>query len=99
MNNLKINSHNITIESSKKVYIKRSIEISGTNTSLPIEIIADFSNIPEELHHIYLDSYKYTYNNDTKIFDNTKPEPPKPPKSQIIRKSGIFFDWFIDRFK
>lgn len=92
------NNSNITAESSKKVYIKRSIEISGSNTILPIEIIADFSNIPDELHSIYLDSFKYIYNNDNKIFDNTKPDPPKPPKSQIIRESGLF-DWFRERFK
>lgn len=94
-----INSNdNITAESSKKVYIKRSIEISDSNTILPIEIIADFSNIPDELHQIYLDTFKYIYNNDNKIFDNTKPDPPKPPKSQIIRESGLF-DWFTDIFK
>lgn len=99
MENISINSENNYItNNSSKVKIKTSIEIIGSNKELPIEISADFTNIPEHLHQIYLDSFLYTYNKDINVFDNTKPEPPKPPKDRIMKESGIF-DWFTDRFK
>lgn len=44
-----------TNDSVNRITMKSSIEIKGTYTELPIEITADFSNIPPQLHETYLE--------------------------------------------
>ena len=45
---------NLTIQSKPIVKIQTNINIIGTNTKLPIEVTADFTNIPTDLHEMYL---------------------------------------------
>lgn len=56
-----------------KVIIRASINIAGTNTHLPIECVADFSNVPENLHKIYFDAFRYQYEGSSNVYNNTEP--------------------------
>jgi hypothetical protein len=64
----------LTIKGSTKATIKRSIEIVGTNSVLPIEIIGDFKDIPQHLHQMYIESMIASYSS-INVHDNTKEEP------------------------
>lgn len=64
----------LTIKGSTKATIKRSIEIVGTNSVLPIEIIGDFKDIPSHLHQMYIESMIASYGS-VDVYDNTEPEP------------------------
>jgi len=64
----------LTIKGSTKATIKRSIEIVGTNSVLPIEIIGDFKDIPPHLHQMYIESMIASYGS-VDVYDNTEPEP------------------------
>jgi hypothetical protein len=55
-----------------KLIVKTSITIVGSNTELPINIVADFSNIPNHLHQIYFQSLMSQYNISVNVYDNTK---------------------------
>jgi len=66
--------NHLTIKGSTKATIKRSIEIVGTNSVLPIEIIADFKDIPPHLHQMYIESMIASYGS-VDVYDNTEPEP------------------------
>jgi hypothetical protein len=71
-----INSdNNLTMKGTGKVIIKSDIKIAGTNTILPIECVADFSNVPENLHQIYFEAFRYRYESSSNVYNNTKPEP------------------------
>jgi hypothetical protein len=54
-------SENLTMKDSSKATIKSSITIMGTGTELPIEITADFENIPPHLHQLYIQSMISSY--------------------------------------
>ena len=54
-------SENLIIKGSSKATIKSSITIMGTGTELPIEITADFKNIPPHLHQLYIQSMISSY--------------------------------------
>jgi hypothetical protein len=64
----------LTTKGSSKATIKRSIEIVGTNSVLPIEIIGDFKDIPPHLHETYMRSMLASYGS-VDVYDNTEPEP------------------------
>jgi hypothetical protein len=64
----------LTIKGSTKATIKRSIEIVGTNSVLPIEIIGDFKDVPPHLHQMYIESMIASYGS-VDVYDNTEPEP------------------------
>ena len=64
----------LTMKGSTKATIKRSIEIVGTNSVLPIEIIGDFKDIPQHLHQMYIESMIASYGS-VDVYDNTEPEP------------------------
>ena len=49
------------MKDSGKATIKSSITIMGTGTELPIEITADFKNIPPHLHQLYVQSMISSY--------------------------------------
>jgi hypothetical protein len=57
------------------VKIKTRIKIYGTGTELPVEITADFNNIPHHLHQSYLQSLTYQYNTSVSVYNNTEEEP------------------------
>ena len=75
------------MKGSGKVTIKSSIKIAGSETSLPIECTADFSNIPTHLHQIYFDAFRYQYNNQVNVHNNTEPLTIEEQKSE----------WRLDR--
>lgn len=55
------NTAQITMKGTTIVTMKRSIEIVGSGVELPIKIEADFKDIPERLHHIYLQALESSY--------------------------------------
>ena len=67
------NGH-LTMKGSSKATIKSSIEIVGTNSVLPIEIVGDFKDIPPHLHQIYMQSMLASYGS-VNVYNNTEPEP------------------------
>lgn len=75
MGKLTLNTdNNLTINVKPIVTIKNSIIIAGTDTELPIEIVADFTDVPKHLHGIYLSSLDSKYNSDVKILRNKEPK-------------------------
>jgi hypothetical protein len=70
------------MKGSGKVTIKSSIKIAGSETSLPIECTADFSDIPTHLHQIYFDAFRYQYNSQVNVHNNTEPLTIKEQKSE-----------------
>ena len=64
------------MKGSSKAIIKSSIKIVGTNSVLPIEIVGDFKDIPENLHQIYMQSMLASYGS-VNVYNNTKDEEPK----------------------
>jgi hypothetical protein len=77
-NELKLDNNNkLSIESNTNVILESSITIVGSNTTLPVEIIADFSNIPNYLHYEYYQALIYQYNKDIKIYNNVDEESTK----------------------
>ena len=83
-------SENLMIKGSTKVIIKSSISIVGTDTELPIDITADFKDIPPHLHQIYMQSMMSSYGR-VNVYDNTKDEI-KPPsnKNNMNRLKQLF---------
>ncbi len=91
MNNLIIDpKNNLTINVKPIAVINTGIELAGYKSELPIKIIADFTNIPEEQHEIFLRTFKYFYNTEVNVYDNTTKEEPK-----MIEKKKR--DWTINR--
>ena len=72
----------LTMEGSGLVTINTSIKIYGTGTELPIKIVADFNNIPHELHYLYYQSLVSQYNTSVNVYDNTKEDEPKTIEEQ-----------------
>ena len=70
------------MQGSGKVTIKSSIKIAGSGTHLPIECTADFSTIPTHLHQVYFDAFKYQYNSQVNVHNNTEPLTIKEQKSE-----------------
>ena len=68
------NSGKLTMEGSTKVTINASQTIVGTGTILPIQIIADFKDIPPHLHQLYMQSMWASYGS-VNVYDNTNEEP------------------------
>ena len=67
-------SSHLTMEGSTKVTIKASQTIVGTGTQLPIEITADFKDVPPHLHQLYMQSMWASYGS-VNVYDNTNEEP------------------------
>jgi hypothetical protein len=76
-NELKLDNNKLSIKSTNNMVIKSSIILVGSNTILPVEIIADFSNIPNYLHFEYYQALIYQYNKDIDIYNNVYKEPTK----------------------
>jgi hypothetical protein len=85
--NLSLESNNsFTIQGSNEVTINNSIEILGTNTELPVKVIADFSNVPTHLHGIYLQSFQYQYGKDVRVWNNTSEPTKVKTKKSLLDK-------------
>ena len=63
-------SSHLTMKGSTKVTINASQTIVGTGTILPIQIIADFKDIPPHLHQLYMQSMWASYGS-VNVYDNT----------------------------
>jgi hypothetical protein len=91
MNNLIIDSkNNLTINVKPIVEINTGISLAGHKSELPIKIIADFTNIPESQHEVFLDTFKYFYNTEVNVYHNPYN---KIPKTIEEKKK----DWTINR--
>ena len=69
-----LDSGHLTMKGSTKATIKSSIKIAGTNSVLPIEIVGDFKDIPQNLHQLYMQSMLSSYGS-VNVYNNTEPEP------------------------
>jgi hypothetical protein len=72
--NISFDSGNLTMEGSTKAQINASITIAGTGTELPIEIVGDFKDIPQNLHQAYMQSMLSCYGS-VNVYNYTEPEP------------------------
>ena len=74
----------LTMKGSGLVTIKTSIKIYGTGTELPIKIVADFNNIPHNLHSLYYQSLVSHYNTNIVAHKNLSKveDEPKTIKEQ-----------------
>ena len=72
--NITLDSGHLTMKGSSKAIIKSSIKIVGTNSVLPIEIVGDFKDIPQNLHQLYMQSMLASYGS-VNVHNNTEPEP------------------------
>lgn len=82
----------LTMKGSGLVTIKTSIKIYGTGTELPIRIVADFNNIPHNLHSLYYQSLISNYNTNILAHKNLS-EVDDEPKTIKEKKS----EWRINR--
>lgn len=64
----------LTMQGSSKAIIKSSVKIVGTNSILPIEVVGDFKDIPQNLHQAYMQSMLASYGS-VNVYNNTEPEP------------------------
>lgn len=83
-------SSHLTMEGSTKAIIKASINIAGTNTKLPIEIVGEFKDIPPHLHQIYIQSMMNSYGSTT-VYANTKEE--EEPYPMTIEEKQKEWRW------
>ena len=74
----------LTMKGSGLVTIKTSIKIYGTGTELPIKIVADFTDIPHNLHSLYYQSLISHYNTNIVAHKNLSKveDEPKTIKEQ-----------------
>jgi hypothetical protein len=82
----------LTMKGSGLVTIKTSIKIYGTGTELPIKIVADFNNIPHNLHSLYYQSLISNYNTNIVAHKNLN-EVEDEPKTIEEKKS----EWRLNR--
>jgi len=75
-------NNSLTMKGSTDVVINNTIEIVGTNTSLPVKVIADFSKIPQELHGMYIQALANQYDKNTVIWNNLSTKDEVPPKKK-----------------
>jgi hypothetical protein len=93
MENLIIgDSSNLTMNVKPIVSIKNSISIVGSDTELPVEILADFTNIPQHLHGIYLSALDSKYNSDVRVWKNTESKESEPKTIEEKKR-----DWRLNR--
>jgi hypothetical protein len=80
----------LTMQGSTKAIIKASINIAGTNTKLPIEIVGEFKDIPTDLHQIYIQTMMNSYGSTT-VYANTKEE--EEPYPMTIKEQQKEWRW------
>jgi hypothetical protein len=72
--NISFDSEHLTMKGSTKATIKSSLRIVGTGTELPIEVVGDFKDIPQNLHQAYIQSMLASYGS-VNVYNYTEPEP------------------------
>ena len=55
----------ITVNAKPQVVIQSSVRIHGLGT-LPVEIIGDFTDIPEQYHELFIQGMLVAYNQESK---------------------------------
>ena len=75
------NTKKITVNAKPQVVIQSTVRIDGLGT-LPVEIIGDFTNIPEQYHELFIQGMLVAYN----------PE----PKAPIEKDDRSFLRWLFD---
>ena len=91
MSNITLDSKNsLTINVKPIVEINTGITLAVHKNELPVKIIADFTNIPESQHQVFLHSFKYFYNTEINVYNNTTKEKPTTIKEKKR-------DWTINR--
>jgi hypothetical protein len=91
MSNITLDTKNsLTINVKPIVEINTGITLAGHKSELPVKIIADFTNIPESQHQVFLRSFMYFYDTETNLYHNPFKEKPKTIKEKKR-------DWTINR--
>jgi hypothetical protein len=75
------NTKKIMVNTKPQVVIQSKVRIHGLGT-LPVEIIGDFTNIPEQYHELFIQGMLVAYN----------PE----PKAPIEKDDRSFLRWLFD---
>jgi hypothetical protein len=78
------------MKGSTKAIIKASINIAGTGTKLPIEIVGEFKDIPPHLHQMYIQTMMNSYGSTT-VYANTKEE--EEPYPMTIKEQQKEWRW------
>lgn len=71
----------ITVNAKPQVVIQSSVRIHGLGT-LPVEIIGDFTNIPEQYHELFIRGMLVAYTQE--------------PKVPIEKDDRSFLRWLFD---
>ena len=71
----------ITVNAKPQVVIQSTVRIDGLGT-LPVEIVGDFTNIPEQYHELFIQGMLVAYNTE--------------PKAPIEKDDRSFLRWLFD---
>ena len=86
-------SENLNIKLGTKVTIKTSISIVGSNTTLPIEIVGEFKDIPSNLHEFYMQAMLGSYGN-VNVYNNT--DDVKKPITIKEKQRGLWLNKIVN---
>ena len=67
------NGSNLTIQTSKNVELRETLSLmveNGKSIDLDVKIIADFKNIPEQYHEVFINMMTVKYYNRVSFGDN-----------------------------
>ena len=71
----------ITVNAKPQVVIQSTVRIDGFGT-LPVEIVGDFTNIPEQYHELFIQGMLAAYSQE--------------PKASIEKDDRSFLRWLVD---
>ena len=71
----------IMVNAKPQVVIQSTVRIDGLGT-LPVEIVGDFTNIPEQYHELFIQGMLVAYNTE--------------PKAPIEKDDRSFLRWLFD---
>ena len=71
----------ITVNAKPQVVIQSTVRIDGFGT-LPVEIVGDFTNIPEQYHELFIQGMLVAYTQE--------------PKAPIEKDDRSFLRWLFD---
>lgn len=89
-------NNSLSVKGTGKVTINKSIYIAGSNCELPINIVADFSKIPEKYHKLYYDALvsEYYHKTDDIFYINNKKNTKIEEKTNINKILDIMLKTF-----
>lgn len=71
-------SRNIVMNLSPVVQIDTKIKFIGSEYSLPVKILADFTDVPKEYHELYLNSFQYKYSPEVNVYGSIQDQKADP---------------------